>query len=361
MIVSRFNSIKIKGLAVTLPRNRVKTESLRPVLGNTVIDNFLSKTGIQSTPVSIEDQTASDLGFVSAQNLLDRHSIISSEIGILVFLTRTPDYRNPVSSAILQHRLKLLSDCLVYDINLGNTGFVYGLQLGCSLLESMSVRYALIVIGDTPSKLFTDNDPERLGYGDGAAAMLLEKVDSANPVSVITLTDSTEFNSYIQREGGFRMPGEIILNGRTLSADDELYKKLIINRSAYYSFVRKNICTLMQGIFKTSGKDADSWDCMVLQQETEELTDELKEICGFSAQKVPGFNKNLGNTGGASIPLSLSELAQNNSPGNLQILACSFGEGFSMGMADFCIQTEDILPLSESDEYFNQENACHEL
>ena len=48
-------------------------------------------------------------------------------IDALIFVTQTPDFRLPASACALQAELKLSQACIAFDINLGCSGYVYGL------------------------------------------------------------------------------------------------------------------------------------------------------------------------------------------------------------------------------------------
>lgn len=50
-------------------------------------------------------------------------------------MTQTPDYGIPATACVLQDRLGLSKDCLVFDVNLGCSGFTYGLNIVASLLK----------------------------------------------------------------------------------------------------------------------------------------------------------------------------------------------------------------------------------
>ena len=56
---------------------------------------------VQSIYKSHEKQTASDLAYVAAKNLLKEKDIDPNSIEALILVTQTPDYRLPATACVL--------------------------------------------------------------------------------------------------------------------------------------------------------------------------------------------------------------------------------------------------------------------
>lgn len=96
-------------------------------------------------------------------------------------MTQSPDYRRPATACVLQKRLGLSLGCAAMDIGLGCSGFVYGLQTAASLMASSDMEYALVLIGETASKLVNPLDKSIvMMYGDAGAAILLKREEGAS-------------------------------------------------------------------------------------------------------------------------------------------------------------------------------------
>lgn len=70
------------------------------------------------------------------------------EIDCLIFVSQSPDYFLPATSIILQHRLGLSKNTMSFDVSLGCSGYVYGLQLMSSILSSGQIKKGLLLVGD---------------------------------------------------------------------------------------------------------------------------------------------------------------------------------------------------------------------
>ena len=71
------------------------------------------------------------------------------------------------------------NNCLVFDINLGCSGFVYGVSLAASLLITSNAEKAIVTIGDTLArgrkKDIKRSSNTALLFGDASCAILLTK------------------------------------------------------------------------------------------------------------------------------------------------------------------------------------------
>ena len=130
--------IGIKGISAAVPTNRIDAEMMIQRFDPALIQKFIKSTGIVSCHQTKEGQTASDLGYAAAEYLIDRLGVPSEEIGILIFVSTSPDYRKPSTSCVLQKRLGLPFDCACMDIVHGCAGFMYGHQTMEAMMASSS-------------------------------------------------------------------------------------------------------------------------------------------------------------------------------------------------------------------------------
>ena len=93
------------------------------------------------------------------------------DIEILLFISQTPDYILPVTSAILQDRLGLSKNCIAFDVPLGCSGYVYGMSIITSMMKSTGLNKGILLVGDTISKMVSKTDKSTLPlFGDGGSA-----------------------------------------------------------------------------------------------------------------------------------------------------------------------------------------------
>lgn len=351
MSYSTFNSIKIKGISSSVPKNRLTFKKFEKNNGD-INEYCIHK--------SIKFQTTSDLGYTAAKYLLNKKDIDIDEIGVLIFVSKTPDYRGPATATVLHGRLNLSSDCIAYDVNMGSSGFVYGSQIVCSHLESINKKYGFLIVGDTATKQISESKNIDMLFGDGASAILFERIIDANPIHVSTKAYGDKYESYAIEEGGFRI-------NETNSFDKKYNNKTIennflkINKKDFLKFIDQEILRSISVFLERFNLKEKDYDTLALHQLGNITIYDLSKKLEIIFNYLPiNFNK-YGNTCGNSIPLLLADTYGNINNEIVKIFACSYGEGFSLGVMDFSINSNDIFEVIESDEYYKDGFIVHEM
>jgi 3-oxoacyl-[acyl-carrier-protein] synthase-3 len=338
MSYSQFNTIAISGIASAVPKN------------NYVINEQ------QNVRHSVDLQTASDLGFEAANHLLAKKNIDVTQIGFIVFISKTPDYRSPATAIVLQHRLQLSIDCLAYDVNIGSVGFAVGLQLGCSLLNNLNTSIGLIIIGDTNSKQINKDDINSIILGDAATAILLEKKETALPILIQQFSDGNGYDSYIVPQGAFRTTKERPNVELSSNQTEGSSNALLFDKQRIHDFYCSKIPQSIAEFLTASKSSLADYDSVVFQQSSTETLQEIAAKLGINFSEVASNFKDFGDVSGASVALLL-----NPNQNTQRVLSCSFGEGFSWAIADFYIEKDTVLPIIETDNYFREGFVTHEM
>jgi 3-oxoacyl-[acyl-carrier-protein] synthase-3 len=312
-------------------------------------------TAIPTQGKAVVEQTASDLAYEATVNLIEKRVLNIDEIGFVIFLTRTPDYRTPCTAAVLQGRLGLSQDCIAYDINVGNLGFITGLHVGVSLLNAINKDYGLLLLGDTVSKQLPENGKLAPWYNDAASAILLKKENSVHAMHIEIKTYNTGIDLF-KMTGAFRSEKKSYVTAKEIEKGE-----LIFDEDVYYSHFISKISQEVNLFIKKCHTVIADYDCYIIHEENGKFLPEIKQRLNLDNEKVlSGFARN-GNTLGASIPLSLTEKYKSNPPGEIRILACSYGEGFSMGIVDFCLNSACVFPSIQTDSFFDDIKTVHEI
>lgn len=186
MLGSKISGVKIDMISTSLPKEK------------TLLNNRTSHY------TASELQTAADLGFDAVNRIISKLSIPKEDIGILLFGSKTPDYRSPTTAAILQGRLGLSVDCICFDTNVGANGFIQMVHIASSILTKSSCRYGLVIIGDTPSKLLNDKDGIKFELSDAATGVLLKRSSNQDIIEFLTYSSGNHYKGSFLKEGGFR-------------------------------------------------------------------------------------------------------------------------------------------------------------
>lgn len=361
MAFFNFNNVLVSGIASAIPKYSIQLSSFKTVFGEDTIRDFSQRTGVYSKHITREEQTTSDLGYVAAKGLIKKKGVALDEIGVLLFISKTPDYRSPATAIVLQHRLNLSKDVIAYDINIGSAGFIYGMEVGCSLIESLPVKKGLIIIGDTISKQISANNPISMLFGDGASAILLEKKINSSPIKISSGALGSEYKSFILKEGGFRMfPHEKKTD--LLKADITNHtEEISIDYPKFHSLAYSVIPEIILSFLDKSNTSINDFDIIALHQESLDVLENIAEKTGIPKEKIRTNLDKFGNTCGASIPLLLSDVYGSVENNRIQVLSCGFGEGFSFGVTSFFVEVGDIFPVIETDYSYSEGSVGREI
>ena len=357
MLCTTFTNVKISAITTVIPKNKeVLSEKYNDIFGEKNVSKFSKSTGIFERHIALEEQTASDLAFVAAEKIINEKQIDRSEIGICIFVIQTPDYRLPSTACVLHKRLGLSKDCVVFDINLGCSGWVYGLQTICALLQSLPCKYGLLLVGDTPNKVIAPKDHTlAMLFGDSGVATLVEKSAKADPVYTACRTDGNGFKAIIIPSGAYRNRGASY--ERVMRADGIIRSDYdeCMNGLEVFSFSITEVPEMVSQFIETNKFELDSFDCYAFHQANLYILKQLIKKLKLNIEKMPISIDRFGNNSVSSIPLTLCDYYGNRFENNrINVLACGFGVGLSWGISAFKVNTADIYPIIETNDYYKE-------
>jgi len=179
----------IKGTGRYLPERVVKNDALTQWMETS--DEWIQKrTGIKQrywTPQN-GGVGASDLGLEASRIALERAGWDPGDLDMIIFATLSPDLFFPGSGCLLQHKLGLDATPAL-DIRQQCTGFLYGMVTADAYIRSETARRVLLVgaeVHSTGLDISTRGRDVSVIFGDGAAAVCLEGVDTDLPVGVLS-------------------------------------------------------------------------------------------------------------------------------------------------------------------------------
>lgn len=355
MSIFHFNNICITGMAAAVPKNIVETESYKDRFGIEEVDKFMLMTGIRQTHRATEYQTASDLAYTAANELLLKKNIDRSEIGALVFGTTSPDYRRPASSFIIQKRLGLSVETAVFDISLGCSSLIYGLQVMSSIMNCSDIKKALLLLGDTATK--TTNPDDRASImivGDTGVAVLLEKTDNATPVISLVRSDGNGYRYLIVPAGGYRNLNashevQVCADGNKRS----LHNSFMMGTSVF-TFTISDVPKLLKDYLSLTNTMVEDYDAFAFHQANLYILKQIAKKVKIPFEKMVMSIENYGNTSGASPILSLCDVYGKVQDLKLKVMLCGFGVGLSWGVTSVELNTNDILPVILDDTVFEE-------
>ena len=211
MAYFELSHIKVAAVASAVPTEVVKLEEFADKFGADYVEKYKEQTGVKQFRKTREHQTASDLAFAAAENIINSKGIDRESIGVLAFIAHSTDYWRPATACVLHKRLGLKKDCAAFDVSLACSAVPYGMYVVGSMMETSDVERALLLVGETPQKITNPDDKSScMLIGEGGGAFLLEKTDEEGAgISGICRSFGQGYNAIIMPGGGFRNPNPL--------------------------------------------------------------------------------------------------------------------------------------------------------
>lgn len=329
---------RIQAIATHLPDAVLSNAMLAQSFPEWSADRILTKLGISERRIAAPDETASDLAYEAACKLFAEGAVRPEDIDFLIFCTQAPDYVLPTSACILQARLELRRDIGAFDINLGCSGFVYGLSIATGLIASAAANKVLLLTADTYSKYINVKDRSvRTLFGDGAAATLISRDPDGSIGPFVFGTDGEGARSLIVETGGYRMPRSLKSGAETSDSAGNVRSRdnLYMNGAAVMSFTLREVPQSFRDLLSRSGATITDYDFIVVHQANKFLMDALQKKLDVPSDKFPHFHETIGNTVSSTIPFVLEHLlAEDRLARGQRLVLLGFGVGLSWAGVD---------------------------
>lgn len=309
-------------------------QRLQPTLERFGIrDNLLEDVaGIRERRIWPEAIQPSDAATVAAQKALAESGVEREHIGILINTSVCRDYLEPSTASIIHGNLGLADTCQNFDVGNACLAFLNGMDIAARMIERGDIEYALVADGEV-SNVITERTIERLlapdaspdqfrnefaslTLGSGSAAMVLgrsELLPNGHRFKGSVTRAATEF-SHLCRGNMDRM----VTDTRTLLVEG-----------------LKLAAKTFQAARAALGWAVDELDEFVLHQISKVHTAAFIDLLGIHPNKVLTVFPEHGNIGPASVPITLSKLAE---MGRLRkgtrVALMGIGSGLNCSMAE---------------------------
>jgi 3-oxoacyl-[acyl-carrier-protein] synthase-3 len=337
MALLSFDNVGISGMAAAVPGHVINNYDYDLYFKKEDIVEIVDKIGVKERRFADENTCASDLCYAAAEKLIAGMNINREEIDLLLFISQTPDYRMPATSVLLQERLQLPTSTITLDISLGCSAFLYGLTVVYSMMTSCGLRKALILDGETRSKVYSLKD-RKTGFlfGDAGVAALIE-TDRRFGRSWFSLNSDGSRESLIKiPAGGYRkmsscetVKEKVIDEYGNIRSEEQGY----MNGADVFNFVIREVPRDFNRLLEFSQADIQSVDYFIFHQANSYINGFLAKKLKLPEGRVPTTIEKYGNTSSVSIPLTIVSELKDKLTEKKKILLCGFGVGLTWGTA----------------------------
>lgn len=350
----KFQGIGISTMAGAVPSRIIENLKYTEFFPQDQVNEVVEKVGVYERRFADAQTCSSDLCFAAAQKLFADNDIDRSEIDLLVFISQTQDYRMPATACTLQHRLGLSNSCVAFDINLGCSAFIYGMSVVYSMMQSSGLRKALILDGETRSKVYGPRDRRSAFiFGDGGVAALVERDEKFGETTLSLNSDGSRADLIMIKAGGYRHPStpetleeRVVDEYGNMRSQEQGYMK----GGDVFNFVIREIPRDLKRALAESGKTTDELDYIVFHQANNFINSYIAKKMKLDVDKIPHTIEKFGNTSSVSVPLTIVSELKGKLNGSKTLMLSAFGVGmtWASAIASFVdTKISDIVEVAE--------------
>ncbi len=338
MPIVTYKNVGIKALAACVPSRVIDNYHYDlDIWPEEEVKKVVDKVGVAERRFVDDGTCASDLCFAAAERLIADNNIDKSEIDLLVFLSQTPDYRMPATSILLQDRLGLPMSTMAFDISLGCSGFISALSIVYSMMQNNGFRKALLLNGETRSKVYSRKDRrEAFIFGDAGVAALIERDERFGESHFSLNSDGSRGELIMIPGGGYRH----------MSSAETIKEKVVdeygnvrtdeqgrMNGADVFNFVIVEVPKDIKRLLAATGEDIQKLDYYVFHQANAFINNYIAKKMKLDKERIPWTIQKYGNTSSVSVPLTIASELKNKMAGEKRLLLSAFGVGMAWATA----------------------------
>ncbi len=333
MAYLNYQGVGVTAMAAAVPKRVVKNLEYTDVWPVEEAAAIVEKTGIVERRFADEETCSSDLCYAAAEKLIEDNGINKEEIELLVFISQTPDYRMPATSVTLQHRLGLPNNTIAFDINLGCSAFLYGLSVVYGMMQNSGLKKALILDGETRSKVYSPRDRRSAFlFGDGGVAALVERDEKFGKSTFSLNSDGSRAELIMIPAGGYRKMSsaetvveKVVDEFGNMRSEEQGY----MMGGDVFNFVIREIPRDIKNTLAYAGLTTDDFDFVVFHQANNFINSYIARKMKLDTTKIPSTIAKFGNTSSVSVPLTIVSELKGKMNGRKHLLMSAFGVGMT--------------------------------
>lgn len=278
---------------------------------------ILERTGISERRIAGEGMTTSRMATEAARRALSSAGISGGDLAFVINSTSSPELTCPSMAARIGQAVALTGG-FCFDLNAACSGFVYGLAVGASLLQTQGGRYGLVTAGEKMSALTDYADRAScILFGDGAGAAVL----AAEP----------PYHRILHAELGADPAGAdlVVMGGQEAHGTQDQHFFWQDGRKVF-RFAVNILKGLIPKIMERAGLAEGDRYHIVPHQANLRMIEHVAGELGIPMERFVSNIQTRGNTSSASIGLALDEAAQENRfQAGDKLLLIGFGGGLT--------------------------------
>ena len=287
-------------------------------------DWILTRTGIKERRILDKGIGTSFMAIKAAKQIIQKKKLDPLEIDMVIVATITPDMHVSATAAYVASEIGAVN-AFGYDLQAACSGFLYGMSVASSFIESGRYKKIILIGADKMSSIIDYSDRNTcIICGDGAGAVLFEP----NPEG-LGRQDEFMRSDGVGREflrieaGGSVMPS-------TINSIKNKKHFLFQDGKSVFKYAVSNMANASYQIMERNNLSNEDVNYLVPHQANKRIIDATANRMGIRESKVLMNIEKYGNTTAATIPLILSDYEKKFKKGD-NIIFAAFGGGFTWG------------------------------
>lgn len=315
----------ILGTGSFLPENKLTNKDLEKMV-DTSDEWIVSRTGIKERRIAPPSMTTSYMATEAAKKAIEDAKITAEDIDLIIVATVVPDMNFPSTACLVQANIGAIN-AAAFDIEVGCSGFIYGLSIAKQFIENGTYKYVLVIAADILSKITNWEDRKTcVLFGDGAGAAVVGQVENGYGIldNFIGAYGKGGMHLYMPA-GGSRMP----------ACEESVKNKLHtihMNGQEVFKFAVNVMNTATIEVLNRCGLKPEDVDIFIPHQANIRIIDAAMKKLKLSKEKVFINLDKYGNMSAASVAVALDEALKAGKIKNGDIiLMVAFGAGLTWG------------------------------
>lgn len=331
--MASLSKLKIENLLTFLP------SELKEVVNDKSSDKIkrLSRSiGIERKYVCREGQTFTDLAVEGINKFLKLTGLSQENFDAIILVTQSPDYVIPGSAVLIQSRAGFSQDTAAYDINLGCSGFPYGLFVSYSHLLT-GMKRVMFVVGDQSYARGSLDEGHGVLFGDSVSIVSVTLRNDEQNQHILFGTNGSGYESLFVPHGGKRRP----LDHTSLTHQEDSTgvsrcgTDVVLDGPKILNFSLKVVPDHIHNLMNSIGFSSDDIDYFFLHQANKIINDSLRRKLSLNYDNCPDSLKNYGNTSSGSIPVTMNTSGTLWNEKGKHSIFCGFGIGLSWATMNY--------------------------
>lgn len=314
---------RIAGTGRYLPERVLTNHDLEKMV-DTTDDWIRTRTGIERRHIVRDGETNLDLCEGAARAAMQAAGVGPSDIDLVIVGTTTPDQVFPNMGTLLQRRLGI-QGCPAFSLEAACTGFIYALDIGDKFIRAGSSRCALIVGGETLSRMTDWSDRSTcVLFGDGAGAVVLTPSDQPGVISTHLHADGQYADLLYFPSGVSKLPENFHARRDFIQMKGNEVFKVAVTK----------LGEIVVEALQANGLSGQDIHWLIPHQANLRIIEATARKLKLPMERVILTIQDHGNTSTASVPMALDVAVRDGRIQRGQLLLLeAFGAGFTWGAA----------------------------